>query len=252
MSEYFLRLAAGLCLLAAGCGGDDDKDFKATPSGLKYKDLAEGEGEPAKAGDSVAVHYTGTLRADGSKFDSSLDRQRPFVFKLGQGQVIKGWDEGVAGMKPHGKRKLIVPSNLGYGERGTRDGKIPPNADLVFEVELLSIIPPLSKLEIEDVSVGDGPEVKNGSEVEVYYSGKLRTTGQEFDSNVGSDRTFKFKVGAGEVIKGWDEGLIGMKKGGVRKLSIPASLGYGARGTPDGKIPPDADLVFEIVLVQVK
>jgi FKBP-type peptidyl-prolyl cis-trans isomerase len=84
------------------------------------------------------VHYTGWLK-NGKKFDSSLDRGDPFEFTLGKGMVIKGWDEGVAGMKVGGKRKLIIPSNLGYGERGTGDGTIPPNAELIFEVLLLKV-----------------------------------------------------------------------------------------------------------------
>ena len=108
-----------------------------TPSGLKYEDLTEGTGAAAKAGDTVDVHYTGWL-TDGTKFDSSVDRGRPFSFKLGAGKVIKGWDEGVAGMKIGGKRKLIIPSELGYGKRGA--GRvIPPDAELHFEVELLRI-----------------------------------------------------------------------------------------------------------------
>jgi FKBP-type peptidyl-prolyl cis-trans isomerase len=108
-----------------------------TPSGLQYEDLNEGTGDAAKAGDSVEVHYTGWLK-DGTKFDSSLDRGRPFGFQLGAGRVIKGWDEGVAGMKVGGKRKLVIPSALAYGPRGAA-GVIPPNAELTFEVELLRI-----------------------------------------------------------------------------------------------------------------
>jgi FKBP-type peptidyl-prolyl cis-trans isomerase len=108
-----------------------------TASGLKYEDQQEGTGAAAKAGDTVDVHYTGWL-TDGKKFDSSVDRGQPFSFKLGAGRVIKGWDEGVAGMKIGGKRKLTIPAALGYGARGA-GGVIPPNAELVFEVELLKI-----------------------------------------------------------------------------------------------------------------
>jgi FKBP-type peptidyl-prolyl cis-trans isomerase FkpA len=110
-----------------------------TASGLQYDDTAPGTGATAKAGQSVTVHYTGWLYADGkkgAKFDSSKDRGDPFVFGLGQGQVIKGWDEGVAGMKVGGKRTLVIPPQLGYGARGA-GGVIPPNATLLFEVELL-------------------------------------------------------------------------------------------------------------------
>ena len=108
-----------------------------TASGLVYEELVVGEGAEASAGHHVTVHYTGWL-TDGKKFDSSKDRNDPFVFGLGQGQVIKGWDEGVAGMKVGGKRKLTIPPQLGYGARGA-GGVIPPNATLVFEVELLAV-----------------------------------------------------------------------------------------------------------------
>jgi FKBP-type peptidyl-prolyl cis-trans isomerase FkpA len=104
---------------------------------LKSEDLKEGTGAAAAAGDTVDVHYTGWL-TDGTKFDSSKDRGRPFSFSLGAGQVIQGWDQGVQGMKIGGVRKLTIPPNLGYGPRGA-GGVIPPNATLVFEVELVKI-----------------------------------------------------------------------------------------------------------------
>lgn len=109
-----------------------------TASGLEYEDLKVGKGEEAKKDTTVQVHYTGWLAKDLSKFDSSLDRREPFSFKLGAGRVIKGWDEGVAGMKVGGKRKLYIPAKLGYGARGA-GGVIPANADLIFEVELLKV-----------------------------------------------------------------------------------------------------------------
>lgn len=109
-----------------------------TPSGLVYEDIAMGEGEAACAGQRVSVHYTGWL-TDGTKFDSSKDRNDPFDFPLGAGHVIRGWDEGVQGMKVGGVRKLTIPPQLGYGARGA-GGVIPPNATLVFEVELLKIL----------------------------------------------------------------------------------------------------------------
>jgi FKBP-type peptidyl-prolyl cis-trans isomerase len=108
-----------------------------TPSGLKYLDIQTGSGTTAQAGQKARVHYTGWLQS-GQKFDSSLDRKEPFEFTLGAGMVIKGWDEGVAGMKIGGKRKLVIPSALGYGTRGA-GGVIPPNAELIFEVELLEL-----------------------------------------------------------------------------------------------------------------
>ena len=112
-----------------------------TASGLKYDDVTPGEGAIAAAGMSVTVHYTGWLTdgvIKGKKFDSSKNRNDPFVFSLGAGQVIKGWDEGVQGMKVGGTRLLTIPSDLGYGARGA-GGVIPPNATLMFEVELLGV-----------------------------------------------------------------------------------------------------------------
>ncbi len=108
-----------------------------TPSGLKYQDLVVGSGTIAEPGMSVSVHYTGWL-TDGTKFDSSLDRGQPFTFTLGAGNVIRGWDEGVAGMRVGGKRKLTIPAELGYGDRGAA-GVIPAGATLVFEVQLLGV-----------------------------------------------------------------------------------------------------------------
>ncbi len=114
-----------------------DANAVTTPSGLKYVELKEGTGATPKTGQKVVVHYTGTLE-DGTKFDSSRDRGQPFDFKIGVGQVIKGWDEGVGTMKVGGQRQLIIPPELGYGSRGA-GGVIPPNATLLFDVELLDV-----------------------------------------------------------------------------------------------------------------
>ena len=114
-----------------------DSEFVETNTGLKYSDIKTGSGQTAKSGDLVSVHYTGWL-TDGKRFDSSVLRQKPFSFPLGQGRVIAGWDEGVAGMQIGGIRQLVIPPELGYGERGA-GGAIPAGATLIFEVELIEI-----------------------------------------------------------------------------------------------------------------
>ena len=114
-----------------------DEEIIETATGLGYVDLVEGTGPMPKTGESVRVHYTGWLKS-GTKFDSSHDRKEPLVFPIGKGRVIKGWDEGVGTMRVGGKRTLLIPPELGYGARGAGD-VIPPNATLVFEVELLKV-----------------------------------------------------------------------------------------------------------------
>jgi FKBP-type peptidyl-prolyl cis-trans isomerase FkpA len=131
--------AVGLALnaVAPGASGAAAPAEVTTSSGLKYQDVKEGNGDVATAGKTVSVHYTGWL-TNGTKFDSSKDRGQPFEFPLGGGRVIRGWDEGVQGMKVGGVRKLTIPAELGYGARGA-GGVIPPNSTLVFEVELLKV-----------------------------------------------------------------------------------------------------------------
>ena len=139
-SLYISSLVAMLVLtFSLGVGGSmaENNQEVTTSSGLKYLDQVVGTGEVAVAGKTVNVHYTGWLE-NGKKFDSSVDRGQAFSFPLGAGRVIKGWDEGVQGMKVGGKRKLTIPSNLGYGPQGA-GGVIPPNATLIFDVELLGV-----------------------------------------------------------------------------------------------------------------
>ena len=138
MLRRSLALLCSLCLLVAAVIAQSKMTTK--PSGLKYADLSVGKGQEAKAGDTVKVDYTGWLYqkgARGAKFDSSKDRDKPFIFTIGEGKVIKGWEEGVKGMKVGGKRELIIPPSIGYGARGF--GPIPPNATLNFEIELLGV-----------------------------------------------------------------------------------------------------------------
>ncbi len=137
LRSLIIALCLSLCLAPSLTLAEETT----TPTGLRYVDHLKGTGTQATNGKKVSVHYTGWLNEDGKKgkkFDSSHDRHRPFEFMLGRGMVIKGWDEGVAGMNVGGKRTLYIPSALGYGSRGA-GGAIPPNADLIFDVELLEV-----------------------------------------------------------------------------------------------------------------
>jgi len=221
-------------------------------------DTHPGEGAEAQAGQTVIVHYTGWLYDEsapdnkGTKFDSSLDRNEPFDFPLGGRRVIQGWDEGVAGMREGGHRTLVIPPEMGYGERGA-GGVIPPNATLVFEVKLLKVI----RTDITDTRVGEGEEAQEGQTVIVHYTGWLfdknapENKGKKFDSSRDRDEPFDFPLGQGHVIQGWDMGVQGMKVGGQRTLVIPPEMGYGRRGAGNA-IPPNATLVFEVELLGVQ
>ena len=234
--------------------------MSAAAPGLTIDDTVPGTGAEAKAGQPVTVHYTGWLHdpaapnGRGRKFDSSKDRGEPFEFNLGAGEVIRGWDEGVQGMKVGGTRVLTIPPELGYGARGA-GGVIPPNATLVFEVELLAE-PERVPLQMTDVVEGGGAEARAGVQVSVHYTGWLHDPsapqgrGRKFDSSKDRGQPFRFHLGMGQVISGWDEGVQGMKVGGTRVLVIPPELGYGPRGA-GGVIPPNATLVFEVELLGV-
>jgi len=240
-----------------------EDNMELTETGLRYKDILVGDGESPKVGDKVVVHYTGTLE-DGTKFDSSVDRGQPFEFPIGTGRVIKGWDEGVMSMKVGGKRQLVIPPNLGYGERGA--GKvIPPNATLIFDVELIKIkemyvdsdfslpgeeINMESGLRMIEHVKGDGPKPTSGQLVSVHYRGFL-TNASQFDSSHDRGSPFIFNVGEGKVIKGWDEAILDMNVGSKRTLIIPPELGYGSRGA-GRMIPPNATLMFEVELIEIK
>ena len=232
-----------------------------TSTGLKYIDEVIGTGQGPKTGEKVKVHYTGTLE-DGTKFDSSHDRNKPFEFTLGTGRVIKGWDEGIATMHVGGKRKLIIPPDLGYGERNT--GSIPPNSTLIFDVELLDVIEAFIDTDFslpgrEEVTnsglrmivhkEGHGEKPASGQRVEVHYTGLLGT-GAKFDSSHDRGQPFSFPLGQGRVIKGWDEAIALMSKGEKRTLIIPPELAYGEKGRP--KIPPNSTLIFEVELIDFK
>jgi len=140
LSAVALVVIATTAFADTAAGPASTKGIKSVvmPSGLEYFDIKKGTGTEAKSYKTVKVHYTGWLASNGKKFDSSVDRHEPFSFTLGAGQVIKGWDDGVAGMKVGGRRQLHIPAKLGYGDAGAGDA-IPPGADLIFDVALLEV-----------------------------------------------------------------------------------------------------------------
>jgi len=261
-SFKFLALAALLVLVATvamGCNDADSAgDAPATQQevilmeGLTLKDVVVGEGQEVTKGDMVTVHYTGWVLTDGVKaetpFDSSVERGEPVSFPIGVGRLIRGWDEGIPGMREGGKRELTIAPDLAYGEVDRPN--IPANSTLFFEVEVLSV----PSVEMIDEVVGEGAVAEQGDNVKVHYTGWLyvdgEKSGEPFDSSLNRNQPFDFQLGAGMVIPGWDKGVQGMNVGGKRALIIPPSLGYGPRGA-GGVIPPNATLYFDVELLEV-
>jgi FKBP-type peptidyl-prolyl cis-trans isomerase len=241
----------------------DAKEWKKHNTGIEIWDVKEGKGETVKRGATVVIHYTGWLTDESAtKFDSSLGGEK---IEFALGGLIKGWQRGIPGMKPGGIRRLKIPPDFAYGPKGR--GKIPGNATLVFEIELFEVKdnenrkdperPALdakewkkqkSGIEIWDVKEGKGEAAKADATVVIHYTGWLTDEkATEFDSSI--DRK-KAEFPLEDLIKGWQEGIPGMKPGGIRRLKIPPELAYGEKGR--GKIPGNATLVFEIELFEVK
>lgn len=176
------------------------------------------------------------------------------------GAVIPGWDQGIVGMREGGRRVLITPPDLAYGSSGA-GSSIPPDATLVFVVDLVAILdlqPPAipeptevgALLEVEDLVAGTGDPVESGDTVTVHYLGTL-TDGTVFDASWRRGMPFTTTIGVGMVIPGWDQGIVGMREGGRRLLKIPSDLAYGERGS-GAAIPPDTPLLFVVDLIRIQ
>jgi len=238
------------------------KDYKTTPSGLKYIIHEKGKGKQPVSGERVSVNYEGRLMND-SIFDSSYGRNQPFTFTLAQGQVIKGWDEGIALLNEGDSATFIIPSDIGYGSQNK--GPIPANSTLKFTVKLVKVIAEIKVepfvttgkdtiktasglkyfLVSEKNKKGDKPQ--KGANVTVHYTGYFED-GKIFDSSVKRGEPIKFQLGKGMVIKGWDEGLSLLKAGDKARLLIPYQLAYGEAGRSP-VIPAKANLIFDVELV---
>ncbi|MFT5232010.1 MAG: peptidylprolyl isomerase [Candidatus Krumholzibacteriia bacterium] len=271
MSMRKLTLTTLMTLLvigvsAAGCSGEGEAKNEEVASGeakahtpvffeimpgLTAIDSVMGQGAEVQADDYVIVHYAGYLYEDGvkgNKFDASYDRGEPISFPLGRSFVITGWERGLTGMHIGSKRSLIISPELAYGAQG-RPPVIPANATLFFDIEMVDI----GTVTVTSLEAGDGPISETGDQIEVHYTGWLWEDGKkgaEFDSSSGRGVPYKFTLGAGMVIPGWDQGLTGMSVGTKARLIIPAVMGYGKRGSPP-KIPADATLCFDVELVSI-
>ena len=233
-------------------------NYKPTSSGLIIIDEIIGTGNKPEIGNTVHINYTGMLE-DGTQFDNS-NNKKTIRFSIGRGKVMKGWDEGIASMRIGGKRRLIVPPELGYGSKGA--GKtIPKNATLIFDIELIDIndellistqnkekveiIKPSGlKMTIHKEGIGEHP--KRGQRIVVHYAGEL-LDGTPFESSYESRKPFIFTLGLGEVIPAFEEAFSEMKKGGVRTLQVPPHLGYGDRVLE--KIPKYSTLIYKVELI---
>ena len=258
-------LLAGTLVVAVGCGdsgagGGAPATPTAAPPALDVPfdatDLREGSGAAAEDGWLVAIAYTGWVYDPaatdnrGSEF-ASASPEEPFSFRLGVGQVIAGVDRGVAGMRVGGLRRVVVPPELGFGVGGNT--MVPANATLLLEIELLAgAAVPFSTT---DLHLGEGEEATNGRSLSVSYRGWLfdltapENKGSLFDSTT-AEAPFRFTLGAGSVIEGWDLGVAGMRVGGRRRLVIPHELAYGTTGS-GAAIPGFATLLFEVELLSV-
>ncbi len=233
------------------------------PTELVVEDIVEGDGDTVEAGDFVIMQYVGVSCSSGEQFDASWDRGQPFTVVLGEGNVIAGWDEGIEGMALGGRRLLVIPPDLAYGDTGSGSGSIPPGDTIAFVVDLMGFVPadielpdatvpdaPVEELVTTDLVEGTGAEATADSVVWAHYRGVTQSDGETFDASLdrGVDQPLIAQLSEGQLIDGMVDGIAGMKVGGVREIVIPADLAYGELGAGEGLIGPDETLVFVVSL----
>lgn len=228
----------------------DPKSPDAKPgklASLKIEDRKVGTGPEVANGDAAYVLYAGTL-AGGKEFDSNMTAKYPFVVIVGTGGVIKGWDQGLLGMRKGGRRHLAIPSELGYGNVPSE--KIPANSDLFFEIELLDVVKSneLDVVDKDDLIVGTGPVAEKGDKVSISYKA-YSPTEQVYEEQ--KDREVTLGPAGNIKLPGLDFGITGMKVGGKRKIRIPPAVAYGPGGDPSYGIPANMVVYFEVELKKV-
>lgn len=258
----WLLVAAPVARADDATGGADPTLWRQHPSGLEWRDTQVGHGEEATRGARVEVHYTGRL-TDGRIFDDSRQRGEPLVFRVGAGHVIQGWDIGVQGMREGGRRELLIPPELGYGQRAA--GPIPPGSTLHFDIELVRVVeaaPPLtpgpaevdgakmvsrrSGLQWADLRRGTGHKPKKGHRVCVAYT--AWADGELVDDTRSRGRCWWFRFGHDVVLEPLAEGIASMREGGIRQLHVPAGAAVGPG--PNGPIAADGPVILEVELVE--
>ncbi len=236
---------------------------KVAPTKLVITDITDGTGAGAAAGDQLAVHYVGVLSSDGTRFDGNFGSS-PFSFTLGKSQVIKGWDEGLLGMKTGGMRQLDIPADLAYGDSGSGD-IIKPGAALSFVVEMVGIIPATnpadepkltiagaaasSTLQSKDLVEGKGKVIAAGDTVALHIVAYRGDTGEKITSTWPEGAPVSLTLEEGGSLPGIIKGVPGMKVGGRRQMTIPFADAFGADGNSEMKLPAKTDLVLVVDLI---